>query len=308
MLKVGVIGLGDIAEKAYLPVLSGIEGVEVHLCTRNAERLKELGRRYRFNGLHRSLAGLIESGIKAAFVHSSTESHEEIVRELLLQDIHVYVDKPVTYDGVSTRALFELAESRGLLLMVGFNRRYAPSYQRLKEIEDPNMVLIQKNRASLPADIRTFVFDDFIHVVDSLLYLFPYPVDRWVVTGRRKGDLLHHVVVQGMSEQGTAIGIMNRDSGTTEEKAEVMSPVEKGIVYNVADVVIRRGKDEIKPGGNDWEPMLHKRGFEQMIGDFLQAVDSGSSSELLMSNEDSLRTHDLCEEIVKQLEQIGNDE
>ncbi|WP_280769709.1 Gfo/Idh/MocA family protein [Salipaludibacillus daqingensis] len=302
MLKIGVIGLGDIAGKAYLPVLSGISDVEVHLCTRNRERLEELGSRYRFEHLHESLDSLMESGIRGAFVHSSTASHEEIVRELLLHNIHVFVDKPMTFHAESARGLYELAKSRHLVLMVGFNRRYAPSYQRLKEIEDPNMVVIQKNRASLPGDIRTFVFDDFIHVADSLLYLFPYPVDRWTVTGRKKGDLLHHVVVQGMSEFGTAIGIMNRDSGTTEEKAEVMSPKEKGVVLNVADVVIRQGREEWKPATNDWEPTLHKRGFEEMVADFLQAVESGSETELLFSSEDSLRTHELCEEVVQQLE------
>lgn len=304
MLKIGVIGLGDIAGKAYLPVLSGVKDVEVHLCTRNRERLEELGKQYRFDHLHESLNSLMKSGIQGAFVHSSTDSHEEIVRELLHRDIHVFVDKPVTYELESTRSLFELAKSRGLVLMVGFNRRYAPTYQRLKEIEDPNMVVIQKNRISQPGDIRTFVFDDFIHVVDSLLYLFPYPVTRWTVSGLKKGDTLYHVTVQGHSKQGTAIGIMNRDSGTTEEKAEVMSEGEKGIVTNVADVVIRKGKDEIRPGVNDWEPMLHKRGFEQMVNDFLLAAETGSDDSLLMSNEDSLQTHELCEEIVRELEKI----
>lgn len=42
MLKIGVIGLGDIAKKAYLPVFSGISNVEFHLYTRNAEKLTEI--------------------------------------------------------------------------------------------------------------------------------------------------------------------------------------------------------------------------------------------------------------------------
>ena len=304
MLKVGVIGLGDIAGKAYLPVLSGVKDVEVHLCTRNHERLEELGKKYRFDHLHENVDSLMKSGIQGAFVHSSTDSHEKIVRALLERDIHVFVDKPVTYELESTRPLFELAKSRGLVLMAGFNRRYAPTYQRLKEIKDPNMVVIQKNRTSQPGDIRTFVFDDFIHVVDSLLYLFPQPVTRWTVTGLKKQHMLYHVAVQGHAKQGTAIGIMNRDSGTTEEKAEVMSESEKGIVLNVADVVIRKGKDEIRPGIDDWEPMLHKRGFEQMVNDFLKAASSGSGDSLLISNEESLQTHELCELIVRELEKM----
>ncbi|SES05541.1 Gfo/Idh/MocA family protein [Salipaludibacillus aurantiacus] len=300
MIKVGVIGLGDIAEKAYLPVLSEVEGVETHLFTRNQAKLKKLGERYRYSNLHDSLESLIKSGVAAAFVHSSTESHEEIVRALLEADIHVFVDKPITYYYETAKALVELADSRGLLLMTGFNRRFAPSYQRLKEISQPNMAVIQKNRRALPGEVRQFVFDDFIHVVDSMRYLFPYAIEKLTVTGRKKDGLLHHVMLQFESAEGTAIGIMNRDSGTTEEKAEVMGPEEKGVVYNVADLVIRRGREETKPETSDWEPTLHKRGFVQMVADFLQAVQTGKQPSV--TNQDSLLTHEICERVVSELE------
>jgi virulence factor len=53
MLKIGIIGLGDIAQKAYLPVLSS-KDLEIHLFTRNQERLTQIGRQYRMNNLHSS--------------------------------------------------------------------------------------------------------------------------------------------------------------------------------------------------------------------------------------------------------------
>lgn len=39
-LKVGVIGLGDIAQKAYLPVLATQPSLELHLHTRTAATLR----------------------------------------------------------------------------------------------------------------------------------------------------------------------------------------------------------------------------------------------------------------------------
>lgn len=42
MLKIGVIGLGDIAQKAYLPVFAEKEDMEFHLYTRNHDKLKNL--------------------------------------------------------------------------------------------------------------------------------------------------------------------------------------------------------------------------------------------------------------------------
>ncbi|MCF8452423.1 MAG: Gfo/Idh/MocA family oxidoreductase [Pedobacter sp.] len=299
MLKIGIIGLGDIAQKAYLPVLSS-KDLEIHLFTRSQERLSQIGRQYRIINLHSSLESIIESGIKGAFVHTATESHESIIEQLLRHNIHVYVDKPITYDFASSKRLIDLAESRGLNLMVGFNRRYAPAYRELKQVENPNMVILQKNRHSLPGDIRTFVFDDFIHVIDTMRYLFDRPVEEVLVRGMKRDGLLIHAVVQLISENGsTAIGIMNRDSGTLEEKVEVFSTEEKKTVVNMTNLSTMRQKTEISSGINDWESTLSKRGFESIVQDFLQALENGTKPQFSM--QDALLTHEMCENVVKQL-------
>ncbi|WML46607.1 Gfo/Idh/MocA family oxidoreductase [Neobacillus sp. PS3-34] len=227
MLKLGVIGLGDIAQKAYLPIYSSMEGIEFHLFTPNQDKCAAIGAKYRFQHLHTDLSSLIKSGVKGAFVHSSTETHEDIVEELLKNDIHVFVDKPITSHFDSTKRLVELAERKKLILLAGFNRRYSPVYNRLKEVENPNMVIVQKNRKALPGEIRTFIFDDFIHVVDTVRYLFPHPIEKLTVTGSKRDNILSHVVVQFISSRGTALAIMNRENGTNEEKAEVMGHLKK---------------------------------------------------------------------------------
>jgi len=300
MLKVGVIGLGDIAQKAYLPVLSKKE-FEVHLFTRDQVKLRDIGTKYRFSNLHDSLDSMINASIQVAFVHTSTGSHEEIVTRLLNSNVHVFVDKPITYDFDSAESLLTLARKKHLILEVGFNRRYAPAIQDLKLLRNPSMIVMQKNRKSLPGNVRTFIFDDFIHVVDTLLYLLPHPIEQLIVNGKKKDNLLYHVVVQFISAEGcTAIGIMNRDSGTNEEKVEVFTPEEKRIVYNVTDTFILKDKNEIKLGVSDWESTLSKRGFEGIVDEFLRAVES----RIAMHHENHMLTHKICEEIVNRLEAI----
>lgn len=303
MLKFGIIGLGDIALKAYLPIYSSTENVEFHLYTRNQEKLANIGERYRFEQLHQTMESLLNSGIKAAFVHTATESHEEIVHQLLTHNIHVYIDKPISYEYQTSKRLVELADHKNLILMTGFNRRYAPAYQMLKELDEPNMIIMQKNRKSLPDSIRTFVLDDFIHVVDTVRYLLPNPIKDITINGKKKSNLLYHVVVQFISEGTTALAIMNRDSGTTEEILEVMNSFEKGTVYNVADLTIKKDRNETNVGTNDWETTLYKRGFQQIVKDFIEAVASGKSPKI--SNQDGLLTHEICEQIVWELESIN---
>jgi virulence factor len=298
MLKIGVIGLGNIAQKAYLPVLSKKE-LEVHLFTRDQVKLRDIGSKYRFKNLHGSLDSMINAGIQAAFVHTATDSHDEIVTRLLNSNIHVFVDKPITYDFASTERLLTFAKKKGVILEVGFNRRYAPAIQNLKALGNVNMVIMQKNRNALPGNVRTFIFDDFIHVVDTLLYLLPRSIEQLIVNGKKKDNLLYHVVVQFIFAEGcTAIGIMNRDSGTVEEKVEVFTPEEKRIVYNVTDTFILKEKNEIRAGVSDWESTLNKRGFEGMVDEFLRAVELGKA----MHHESHLLTHKICEEIVNKLE------
>jgi virulence factor len=302
VLRIGIIGLGDIAQKAYLPIISN-KNIQCHLFSRNESTLRRVGQSYRLNNTHSTLESLIGSGIQAAFVHAATSSHFEIVEMLLNNNIHVYVDKPLTYDLPSSEKLVALAEERGLILLVGFNRRYAPAYRHLKTLADLNMVVMQKNRRSLPGDVRTFVFDDFIHVVDTLLYFFPHPIERVTVSGRKKGNMLYHVVIHlALPGGATAIGIMNRDSGTTEEILEVFSPEAKMIAYNVTDVYTHKNKQIIKTGTDDWTSTLYKRGFEQIVDDFLDAVESGRPPRI--NPQDHLRTHKICEEVVEKLQMI----
>ncbi|WP_318614714.1 Gfo/Idh/MocA family oxidoreductase [Sporosarcina sp. YIM B06819] len=298
-MKIGMIGIGDIAKKAYLPVLSQTKGIELHICTRNEDTLKDIANTYSIQHLYRDFDQWLASGISAAFVHSSTESHETIIDKLLDNGIHVYVDKPITYDLESSTRLMKKAESKGLLLMVGFNRRYALPYMKLKEIEEPNMVVMQKNRGHHAGESRQFVFDDFIHVIDTLLYLFPYPIEQIRIRGKQENGLLHHVVLQLEAAQGTAIGIMNREAGTTEEKVEVMNAHETRKVMNVNEVISHIDKNSLTLGSDDWQPTLEKRGFHGVIAAFLEAVKDGQVSA--ESYQRDLEAHVIAEKVVETL-------
>jgi virulence factor len=299
-MKIGIIGLGDIAEKAYLPILSS-KKVEVHLCSRSKSKLSEAVERFRFQQQHDNLDSLIGQGIHAAFVHSPAVTHGEIVEKLLLKNVHVYVDKPLALNYTTAEHLVNLARKRNLILRVGFNRRYAPAYASLKELTTVNMIIMQKNRISLPGEVRNFIFEDFIHVIDTLLFLFARPFTNLIVQGKEKGGILYHVGVQLISADGDiAMGIMNRDAGTTEEKLEIFTPTEKTLVSNLTDTITFKGKNQHRPAADDWASTLFKRGFPQIVEGFLQNVDL--NSQPAHEYDDISYTHKICEQIVHQLE------
>ncbi|MEY9964329.1 virulence factor [Streptacidiphilus sp. MAP12-16] len=295
-LRIGVIGLGDIAQKAYLPVLTAESGLDLRLMTRDRAKLDRIGDQYRLTQRHTSLESLLGSGLDAAFVHASTSVHVPIVEALLGAGVDVYVDKPLDYTLEGARKLVELAESSGRSLMVGFNRRHAPGYAQALE-RPRDLILLQKNRESLPEAPRTFVFDDYIHVVDSLRFLVPGEIEQMHVRCRIRDGLLHHLVLELSGDGFTALGIMNRLSGSTEEILEVSGQNSKRQVVNLAEVIDHRGQPTVRRRG-DWVPVARQRGIEQVCHLFLDAVRQGRT----LSAEDALRTHELCEWIVQQVE------
>ncbi|RLU80425.1 oxidoreductase [Streptomyces griseocarneus] len=296
-MRVGCIGLGDIAEKAYLPVLALRPELELHLHTRTASTLDRVGATCRVPETHRhtTLDGLLGAGLDAAFVHAATAAHPMLVTRLLEAGVPVYVDKPLAYDHATSERLVRLAQEHGVSLMVGFNRRYAPGYAQCAD-HPRDLILLQKNRVGLAEDPRTLVFDDFIHVVDTLRFLAPGPVEHVDVRARVRDGLAEHVVLQLSGDGFTAIGAMNRMSGSTEEVLEVSGQDTKRQVVNLAEVVDHKGQPTVRRRG-DWVPVARQRGIEQIVLAFLDAVRAGK----VLDAEDALRTHELCEEIVMRI-------
>jgi virulence factor len=296
-LPVGVIGLGDIAQKAYLPVVTALPGLDLRLMTRDRAKLDRLGASHRIGADARftDLGELIGSGIRAAFVHAATDQHVPIVERLLGAGVDVYVDKPLDYTLAGSRRLVELAEDAGRSLMVGFNRRHAPAYVQAKE-RPRDLVVLQKNREGLPERVRTLVYDDFIHVVDTLRFLVPGEIEQVDVRARVRDGLVEHVVLTLGGDGFTALGIMNRLSGSTEEVLEVAGGDAKREVHNLAEVVDHRGQPTVRRRG-DWVPVARQRGIEQCVSGFLDAVRTGRT----LSAQDALATHELCEEIVRRI-------
>jgi virulence factor len=294
-LRVGVIGLGDIARKAYLPVLTAQPGLDLHLHTRTPATLDRVGEAYRLPHRHTTLDALLDQDLDAAFVHAPTEHHAEIAERLIEAGVPVYVDKPLAYDLAAARRVVTLAEARGVPLTVGFNRRYAPGYAQC--LDHPrDLILMQKNRVGLAGEPRAVVFDDFVHVVDTLRFLAPGPVTQVRVSARTERGLLHHVVLHLSGDGFTAIGSMNRMSGSTEESLDVSGADSRRQVVNLSEVIDHKGQPSVRRRG-DWVPVARQRGIEQITLAFLAAVREGRP----LDGRDALLTHELCERVVTEI-------
>jgi virulence factor len=299
-VKLAIIGLGDIAKKAYLPVLSEKEGIELVLCTRNEETLNTLAKKYRIEEKVASVDEVIQKEIDAAFISTATEAHFEIAEKLLGNGVHVYIDKPISMNIQETARIVNLAKEKNKIALVGFNRRFIPHVNELKAHGKASLILMQKNRFASPDHVRRFVVEDFIHVVDTLRFLMDTDVHDVKVECLKDGDVLHHLVIQLIGDGCTAIGIMNRNGGVTEETIEYHTGQHKYVVNSLVETTHYHNKEISLTKFGDWEPTLYKRGFYQLVDHFIESVQHNKTPD--PSIDDSFTTHEICERIVKSID------
>lgn len=293
MVRIALIGLGDIAQKAYLPVLATDPEIEPVLVTRNPVVRQELSRAWRVRESYDSVGEALGARVDAAFVHAATPAHRHLVETLLAAGVPTFVDKPLAESYDEAARLVELADRRSVSLMVGFNRRYAPLYRDVAQWPDRDFVTLHKHRHRLPDSPRRVVFDDFIHVVDTLRFLVGDGIDLEVVP-RVDGGLLRRVLVRAAGDTRHGIGVMDRDSGSTQEVLEVLAPGRRRRITELAEVVHHEDGREVVLRRDEWVPVAVQRGFTQMCAEFLTAVRSGRRLDAA----DALETHRLGEQIV----------
>lgn len=299
-MRIALIGLGDIAQKAYLPLLASDERVTPLLCTRSPEVLDKLSRQYRIPECFTEVDGLLASRPDAVMIHAATAVHFELAVQFLRAGIPTFVDKPLCFDYAEVEALANLALAQDCPLFVGFNRRYLPAMRAARIDNQPLTELNwQKHRHALPGLPRQFLFDDFIHVLDSLCFYGGAPEGDLHAVLRRSSqqpELLAGASVAWQSGQVAVSGSMNRSAGITEERIDAYGDNLSLHLENCTRGTIARDKTVQTLAPDDWQPVLAQRGFVAMLDHWYRQIEVGKADGALI--ESYLHCHRLAERLV----------
>lgn len=299
-MRIALIGLGDIAQKAYLPLLASDERVTPLLCTRSPSVLGKLSRQYRIPECFTEVDALLGSRPDAVMIHAATAVHSELARQCLRAGIPTFVDKPLCDNAAEVEALANLAMAQDCPLFVGFNRRYLPAMRAARTDNQPLTELNwQKHRHALPGLPRQFLFDDFIHVLDSLCFYGGAPTGDLHAVLRRSSqqpELLAGVSVAWQSGQTAVSGSMNRSAGITEERIDAYGDNLSLHLENCTRGTIARDKTVQTLAPDDWQPVLAQRGFVAMLDHWYRQIEVGKADGTLI--ESYLHGHRLAERLV----------
>ncbi|MFO7274054.1 MAG: Gfo/Idh/MocA family oxidoreductase [Bacillota bacterium] len=299
-ITMAVVGLGNIAQKAHLPVLARHPEVEIiGLASRTGRNVEALAAQYRLRLQARTFEEILAVRPRAAYLLSATPAHRAQAVALLEAGIDVFMEKPLADNLADAEAIAEAAGRTGRLLMVGFNRRYAPAYRRAKALfaeagRKIEYVLVQKHRTGGGTrwPLRFYVTDDVIHIID-LARFFAGDLQLRAVCCRAG-----LVAAQMESAGGTLVQLAQCfDAGAVSERVELQGGGLTVIVEEMERLIVREnGAERVEPLFGSWTPTLEKRGIAPELEHFLACLREGRTPET--SAAEALATQRLAEEIL----------
>jgi virulence factor len=278
--RMGIVGLGGMARRAYLPVLANLESVDLAvIMSRNLETVERLRSRYHVPKGVSDMAEFLRQDLQAVVVLTPSPTHFEIVKTLLQAGLDVLVEKPATLSSRETALLGEIAERGGRVFMVAFNRRFAPLYQQAKVLFKGHQVTLcvaekHRERAMNPTLFDHYSEED-IHMIDLLRW---YGGEAHAVSTRcliRDGKLKDAASL--VAFDGGGIGVMTaclEGSGWLER----VTLHGEGLSIQVDAFrelrVLRANEDQVigREMAAEWQTSQHIRGFEQLIEHFVDCV------------------------------------
>ena len=145
-MKIGIVGLGGIFRRGCLPVrAANRHEIDYYFASQNEETKAMLKNDFGFTHFCESLEYLTDVRMDACFIQSATVAHYKLAKQCLEAGIHVFMDKPLSEELEETTELLSLAEDKNLMLMVGFNRRFAPSVAAIKKQQNKRVIYLEKN-------------------------------------------------------------------------------------------------------------------------------------------------------------------
>ena len=130
-LEVGVVGLGRIGTH-HVQTLLGLDGVAVSVTDADEERARRVADDLGVRAVATPQA-LLESGVDALVIATSTPSHAPLLQLAAASAVAAFCEKPVALDLVTLDRVREAVDRAGVVVQVGFQRRFDPGYRAARD-------------------------------------------------------------------------------------------------------------------------------------------------------------------------------
>jgi predicted dehydrogenase len=297
--SVGMIGAGQYASAALLPGLKASGARLVTIVSNSGSSAAHWGRKYAFrDAATDSEAVFGDASIDAVVIATRHDTHARLVCDALKAGKHVFVEKPLCTTMEQLEQIESLynslkRNSSAPLLMVGFNRRFAPQIVKVKELLSSapgrKTMVVTVNAGVLPAEHWTQdqhvgggrIIGEACHFVDLLRFLADAPILRTSVCcppradGTAPPDTVTFTLEFADGSVGTVHYFANGHKSFPKENIKVFCA---GRVLELDNFLGLRGYGW--PRFRGMRLWRQDKGNRACIGQFINSVRTGAASPI----------------------------
>jgi predicted dehydrogenase/threonine dehydrogenase-like Zn-dependent dehydrogenase len=291
-LRVGAIGAGNLARWVHLPNVKKIDGCELRaVCSQNGARAKSYGIRFGARYCCSDYQEMLEDrDIDVILIASRNQHHASQALAALAAGKHVFVEKPMALTEAECRELAAAVVKTGRLLTVGFNRRFAPIYLRLKEAlrrrAGPAMLNVRVSSPGISGnywmadpEIGGAILGEACHFIDLMYWLLesePVSVTAYSLPAGQKDPAGQNNICSSFHfADGSIANLTYTTTGSrkfTSERVEAFAPGISAVAEDFKRFTLHASMSRRSPA-----PWFPDKGYRQQLEGFFRNLREGKS-------------------------------
>jgi predicted dehydrogenase len=297
---VGCVGAGNYGGRILIPALAK-GGAQLHtIVTTSGLNGVHYGKKFGFGKASTSTEELFsQKEINTAVIATRHDSHASLVSQALRTGRHVYVEKPLA---INRQQLSEVestyaessVRSAPPILIVGFNRRFSPHVQRMRELlrqtQGPKSLTLLMNAGAIPPEHWSHdshdgggrILGEACHFIDLARFLVNARIVEASAGSMRPSAAAAHCLdtahISLKFEDGSIASIQYYANGHRSFPKERIEVFASGRILQLENFRVLRGFGF--RGFSSFRTWRQDKGHASCVQAFLSAVRSGSPSPI----------------------------
>lgn len=290
-INIGFIGAGSFAQSYLLPTAKELGSLDT-VVTNTGINSKNVATKFGFGKSSTNSSDVMDNDkINTVFIATQHNTHARFTLEAIKAKKHIFVEKPLAMNEEELSEIVSAYEGSDKLLMVGFNRRFAPVSVKLKEefanVGEPLVMNFRVNAGFIPKEHWTQteagggrIVGEICHFIDLMQYfsdslpvkIYADCIDTSSAKLKNDDNLVVNIKFANGSV-GTLTYIANGDKAMPKERFEISAGGKIGVIddFKGGEIYKNNSVAKIKLAG---------KGHKQEIESFLDAIKSAKASPI----------------------------
>ena len=180
--KIAIIGAGNFAKMTMLPALKNTKATIQYIVSAGGVNGTALAQKHGIAKSSTNYAMVLEDkDVDIVMITTRHNLHASMVVEALKNDKHVFVEKPLALNSNELSQIEEAYKKSKGTLMIGFNRRFSPHIEKIKNLVGNSQmnIIATMNAGSIPSNVWVHdmavgggrIIGEACHYMDLIVYL-----------------------------------------------------------------------------------------------------------------------------------------